>query len=162
LRDNYRKIVRTRAALECAMQPRELMFNKILCPIDFSPGAEHALHVAVRMAIEADAELVLAHVWDLPGPTSMRFPLPADAVQLMMHEQERGLAAASRDACRLGAKRVTTRLLSGVAWEQVVQTLTVDAKFDLVVGLRRVLLGSVAEKIVRHAPCPVLVARIRT
>lgn len=144
------------------------MFEKILCPIDFSAGAERALLIAAQMATDGDAELVLVHVWDLPPVASTTYPLPADAVRLMMHEQERGLAAAARDATKRGAKRVSTHLLSGVAWEQIVQTLDNDAKFDLVVvgthgrtGIARALLGSVAEKIARHAPCSVLAARTR-
>lgn len=150
------------------MQARESMFKKILCPVDFSPGAEYALHVAVRMAIEADAELVLVHVWDSPLVVSTRYPLPFDVIQAMIQEQELGLAAAARDASRLGAKRVTTRLSNGVTWAHIVDTLTEDARFDLVVvgthgrtGIARVLLGSVADKVVRHAPCSVLAARPR-
>ena len=144
------------------------MFKKVLCPIDFSPRSDHALQVAVRMAAKANAELVLVHVWDLPPLISTKYPLAADAVQLMMHDQERGLAVASRDASRLGATRVTTSLLSGVAWEQIVQLATRDTDFDLVVigthgrtGIARVLLGSVAERVARHASCSVLAVRPR-
>ncbi len=142
------------------------MFERILCPVDFSPESDYALQVAVRIASETDADLVLAHVWDLPPLASTKYPLPVDAIQLMMHDEERKLALATGDACRLGAKRVSTRLLSGTPWAQIVKTLDDDARFDLAVigsrgrtGIARVLLGSVADKVVRHAPCSVLVAR---
>ncbi len=142
------------------------MFKKILCPIDFSIDSKTALQVAVRMAVDADAELELVHVWNLPVMPSSRFPLPVDAVELVMNEQERELASAARDASRLGAKNVTTKLINGAAWDRIVHAAA-DA-VDLVVigtrgrtGIARVLLGSVAEKVVRHAACSVLVARPR-
>jgi nucleotide-binding universal stress UspA family protein len=63
---------------------------------------------------------------------------------------------------------VTTRTRIGTPGAQILAVLDDDRTFDLVVmgshgrtGLRRVLLGSVAEKVVRHAGCPVVVARTR-
>jgi nucleotide-binding universal stress UspA family protein len=82
-----------------------------------------------------------------------------------MEEGERGLALAEDEAKAAGLARVSRKLLAGVPWHAIVETLA-DPSFDLVVmgshgrtGLARVLLGSVAEKVVRHAPCPVLVVR---
>jgi len=64
---------------------------------------------------------------------------------------------------------VTTRVRLGYAGSQILGVLDSDPTFDLVVmgshgrtGLRRALLGSVAEKTVRHAPCPVMITRDRT
>lgn len=144
-----------------------MTLNKILCPTDFSPGSQHATRVAVRVATETGAELVLAHVWH---PPLFAFgggdPFPAEAVQQLVKEKERGLAAAANDAIKLGARRVTSRFLTGAPWDQLVELLRADEAFDLVVmgshgrtGLARVLLGSVTEKVVRHAPCSVLAAR---
>jgi nucleotide-binding universal stress UspA family protein len=63
---------------------------------------------------------------------------------------------------------VSTTILTGTPWHEVVELLRKDESFDLVMvgthghtGLKHVLLGSVAERIVRHAPCPVLVVRTR-
>ena len=141
-------------------------FHKILCPIDFSPGSQQAMRVAVRLANEADAELVLVHAWYVPpiafasGDT-----FPADAIQQMHDDAEHGLEVAVREATSLGAKRVSSKLLTGLPWSTIVDALG-DATFDLVVlgthgrtGLSRILLGSVAEKVVRHAPCSVLAVR---
>jgi nucleotide-binding universal stress UspA family protein len=138
-------------------------FQKILCPTDFSDGARRAMAVAARLAREAGAELVVAHAWHVPAPA-----LPADyaflpqMVQQLSEDAQRGLDDAAREAVALGAPRVAQVLLSGVAWAAIVDALA-DPAFDLVVigtrgrtGLARVLLGSVAEKVVRHAPCPVL------
>ena len=150
--------------------PPGMKFTKILCPIDFSSGSSHAMQLAIRLANASNAELVLAHAWHLP-PTAYlgELPFPPDAIQAMIDDVEHGLAAALRDATSLGAKRVTTRLLRGAPWEQLVDTLRNDRAFDLVVmgthgrsGLARVLLGSVAENVVRHAACSVLTAHEQT
>jgi nucleotide-binding universal stress UspA family protein len=126
------------------------------------------MRVAVRIANEADADLVLAHVWHLPAIAYPEEPtFPPDTVQQMIRDEERGLDAASLEASKLGAKRVTTQFMSGFPWDQIVETLR-DPAIDLVVmgaygrtRFERILLGSVSEKVVRHAPCSVLVARPR-
>jgi nucleotide-binding universal stress UspA family protein len=144
--------------------------RKILCPIDFSLGSQQAMLLAVRLANARDAELVLAHVWYMPPLAYVEDPpFPADTIQAMIRDEERGLAAAATEATRLGALRVTTKFLAGVPWDQLVELLRGDPGFELVVmgthgrtGLDRVLLGSVTEKVVRHAARPVLVARTRS
>jgi nucleotide-binding universal stress UspA family protein len=143
-----------------------MSFKKILCPIDFSTGSRHAMSVAVRLAREADAELVLVHAWYVPAAMfPAEEPLPPQLLQRLNDDAQQGLDAAVRDAAALGAKRLTSKLLHGVPWSTIVETLH-DPAFDLVVigvngrtGLARFLLGSVAEKVVRHAPCPVLTVR---
>lgn len=146
-----------------------MTFRKILCPTDFSPGSQHAMQVAVRLAAGAGAELVLAHVWHVPAFAFGGVdPFPAEVIQQMAGDHGRGLAAAVAEAGALGARRVTSRLLTGVPWDQIVEALQEDEAFDLAVmgthgrtGLARILLGSVTEKVVRHAPCSVLAARPR-
>jgi nucleotide-binding universal stress UspA family protein len=143
------------------------MFHRILCPIDFSPGSRRAMEIAALVAKRADAEVILAHAWHLP-PLAIagEHPVPPETVQALVDDAARELAQAAREAMDLGARRVTTSFLSGVPWEQLVDALVDDPTIDLVVmgthgrtGLRRLLIGSVTEKVVRHAPCPVLAAR---
>lgn len=144
-----------------------MTFHKILCPVDFSPGSHHAMRAAVRIAEAHNAELVLANVWYLPSFSyAADTPVPSDAIQLMLDDSERGLDRAAHDAAVLGARRVSTRLVTGVPWDQLIVLLRSDEGFDLVVmgthgrtGLARILLGSVTEQVVRHAPCPVLTVR---
>lgn len=146
-----------------------MTFGKILCPTDFSLGSQQAMLLAVRLANESDAELVLAHAWYLPPLVYAEEPaFPPDAIQAMVDDDERGLAAAAAEATRLGARRVTTRFLAGVPWDQIVTLLRGDSAFGLVVmgthgrtGLDRVVMGSVTEKVIRHAPCPVLAVPAR-
>ena len=141
------------------MQPR-----KILCPIDFSGGSQHAFRVAARLAGEAGSELMLVHAWFLPPiAAGGDMPLPADAIQGLVEDAERGLAELVTGAKSLGVQNVTSELVSGPPWERIVGLAEPE---DLIVmgthgrtGIRRFLLGSVAEKVVRHAPCSVLVAR---
>lgn len=140
--------------------------TKILCPIDFSPGSDQAMRAAIRIANQIGAELVLLHAWHVPATAfGGELPIPAEVLQQMSDDAERGLAAAVREAGALGARRVSSRLVSGVPWVAITDAL-LDPDFKLVVigthgrtGLARVLLGSVAEKVIRHAPCPVMVVR---
>lgn len=143
-----------------------MTFHKILCPTDFSPGSQQALRVAARLANASNAELVLAHSWRIPDIAFAEFAFPGDLVRQLADDAERGLSTAVSEAKTLGVARVSSQLTQGTPWEDIVNILEKDAAFDLIVigthgrtGLRRVLLGSVAEKVVRHAPCSVLAAR---
>ncbi len=144
------------------------MFEKILCPIDFSPGSEIALKLAARMAATSGVELLVVHAWYLaPLVNAGEHPLPVDTVGELIESSKRGLADGVAYAARLGAKHVSGRFLDGLPWERIV-SVAQNEPFDLVVigthgrtGLARLMLGSVAEKVVRHAPCSVLVARAR-
>jgi nucleotide-binding universal stress UspA family protein len=143
-----------------------MTFDKILCPIDFSPGSQQAMRVAARIARDTGCELVLAHAWYLP-PTAYTFesPFPPYVVNGIVRDAERGLDDVVKEAKAAGVKRVTSKLLTGVPWAKIVEELETE-RYDLCVigthgrtGLARVLLGSVAEKVVRHAPCSVLTVR---
>ncbi len=144
-----------------------MIFRKILCPIDFSPGSDQAMRVAIRLASEAGAELVLAHAWHIP-PIAFAGPyvFAPDVIQEIEDSAREALDDATREAAARGAKHLSSRLLTGAPRHEIVEVLARDPAFDLVVmgthgrtGLARVLLGSVAEGVVRHAPCSVLAVR---
>jgi nucleotide-binding universal stress UspA family protein len=147
-----------------------MAFHTILCPVDFSPGSQQAMRTAVRIAREREAELVLAHSWYLPPMTfAGEATYPAEVVQQLGDEAQRGLETAVGEAAKLGARRITSRLLSGLPSQQIVELARREPEIDLIVigthgrsGLARVLLGSVGELVVRHAPCPVLTVRPET
>ncbi len=142
-----------------------MTFKKILCPIDFSPGSQQAMRVAVRIATENEAELVLVHAWYLPPMAfAGEYTFAPEVIQQISDDAQRGLDAAARDATKLGAKRVTAKLVTGLPWTKIVEIA--EDRCDVVVigthgrtGLARVLLGSVAEQVVRHAPCSILAVR---
>jgi nucleotide-binding universal stress UspA family protein len=141
--------------------------HKILCPIDFSPGSEAAMRFAIRFARESDADLVLAHSCHIPPlllASDQAFP--AATIQDITDEAERMLGVATAEATKVAGKRIPSKLLNGPPTATIVDLLAEDRSFDLVVmgthgrtGFQRFLLGSVAEKVVRHAPCSVLTVR---
>lgn len=141
------------------------MFEKLLCPVDFSPGSQQALELAASLAKETGAELVVAHAWHVMPVAYMEYPLADDSWKLLTQDAMRLLGDARERAQQLGAKRVSTVFATGLPWQQIVETAG-DRSFDLIVigshgrtGISRFVLGSVAERVVRHAPCSVLVAR---
>lgn len=143
-----------------------MRFTKILCPTDFSPGAQQAVRAAVRLATATNAELVLAHAWYVASPVAGgEYVFPPQVIQQVVDDSQRALDDAVRTARAAGAPNVSGRLLGGVPWAQIVGLLEAEP-FDLCVigthgrtGLSRILLGSVAENVVRHAPCSVLAIR---
>jgi nucleotide-binding universal stress UspA family protein len=145
-----------------------MTFHRIMCPVDFSAGSKEALRVAADLAREHDATLVLVHVWSPAQLTMGDGYLAPPVIQDMLDGETAQLAKSKAEAQQLGVKEVATRLITGVPWHEIVSAARTDGAIDLIVigthgrtGLAHVLLGSVAEKVVRHAPCPVLVVRRR-
>jgi nucleotide-binding universal stress UspA family protein len=143
-----------------------MTFTKILCPIDFSDGSRNALRFATRLASEQNAELVVFHSSYVPATAfSLEAPFPPYLIQDLTDAAQRGLDDAVREAIAAGAKNTTSVLKVGVPWTEIVAQLEAQA-FDLCVigthgrtGLARIFLGSVAETVIRHAPCSVLAIR---
>ncbi|HEU4731693.1 MAG TPA: universal stress protein [Kofleriaceae bacterium] len=139
-------------------------FHKILCPVDFSAGSREALRVAAGLARESGAALVLTHIWQAPLVGEFQFaPL---SIKNIVESEQAELTTWIGLAKELGAPNVDARFLTGAPWDQIVKIAHDEPDLDLIVmgthgrtGIKHVLLGSVAEKVVRHAPCTVLVVR---
>jgi nucleotide-binding universal stress UspA family protein len=138
--------------------------RKILCPIDFSPGSIRALEAAVRFAARDQVtELVVLHAVSLPTLAyASEYPTSAELMSAQVEAARKELANAVQYASTLGAIRIASKLELGPAWQVIVETLA-DPSYDVCVigsqgrtGLSRVLLGSVAEKVIRHASCSIL------
>jgi nucleotide-binding universal stress UspA family protein len=142
-------------------------FKKILVPVDFSEHSTLALDTAVALAQDSDASLTIVHVYE---PLAIAVP---EGYQLFTEEQltrlfaelQRELAQQRQRAELAGARRVDTELLHGFAVSEI-QNFAQQCGFDLIVmgthgrrGWSHALLGSVAERVVRVAPCPVLTVR---
>lgn len=146
-----------------------MTFKKILCAVDFSDPSRNAMRAAAELARSAQATLVLMHVWQPPlWTTDYGIELPNDALQEARGVEESTLAAWRAEARQLGVGEVTTKLVRGVPWDEIVGAARDDKAIDLIVlgthgrtGLRRALIGSVAERVVRHAPCTAMVVGAR-
>jgi universal stress protein A len=146
-----------------------MTWKKILCAVDFSEPSRIAMLEAAALARDADAALVVAHVYQPPRgsmvATDMLAPAPAEVEATVAEDAERRLRPWVDEAGKVADRAVEPRVVPGAAAERIV-ALARELGADLVVlathgrtGLARVLLGSVAERVVREAPCSVLVVR---
>lgn len=149
-----------------------LHLRKLLVPTDFSANSKKALIYAVRLAQRNNSSLVLFHVFELPEFVRQ---VPQD-YSYESHEETRKQCdtAMRRSAETLGmlsevAKgsniQIETSQRLGTPYEEIVK-FAKEKEVDLIViathgytGLNHFLLGSTAERVVRLAPCPVLVVR---
>jgi len=144
-------------------------FKKILVPTDFSKYSAEAVQTAADLSRRYEAPVTLAYVFEpvtyaLPEGHVMQSPPQIEEMQSVFEQR---LVQATAEAKAAGALGVEAKLLTG----PVASELADYAKrggFDLIVmgthgrtGLRHLVLGSVAEKVVRTAPCAVLTVRVR-
>lgn len=142
----------------------------IIHPSDFSPASHPAFTRAIALAKEQQAELLLVHVLGSVVPMVSDGFIPPQAYDAMAKAAQAD-AQRQLDALVAKAKRAGVRagglLREGVAWDQLVRTARAR-KADMIVmgthgrtGLAKLFLGSVAERVVGSAPCPVLTVRVR-
>lgn len=143
------------------MQP----FQKILVPVDFSDHSAEAVRTAADLSRRYDAPLTIVHVFDpvvyaLPEAYVLFTPEQLDKLTSALEAQ---LAEVKQMAAEAGAARVETRLLHGLVGTKIME---LASSSDLIVmgtrgrtGLGHLLLGSVAERVVRLAPCAVLTVK---
>ncbi len=145
--------------------------TRILVAIDFSPSARAALEYATFLAGKVAASLEVLHVWEPPGyvgPDTLAL-LPVAAGQPGW-EQTR--AEVTREVEQFLAKaaarprQLSVRVEVGEPSDTILNVAR-DAGTDLIVmgthgrtGLSRLLIGSVAEAVLRRATCPVLTLRV--
>jgi nucleotide-binding universal stress UspA family protein len=145
-------------------------YRKILVPTDFSDIAHKALHVAFAVAAKG-AHIELFHSWVLPATASGRGIPGAETVGQKLRQQIAADAQARMNevlADHAGAGVTMSFHTAELPATEGVQRRLDEGDFDLCVlgshgrrGLRRLLLGSVAETTVRYAPCSVLVVHGR-
>jgi nucleotide-binding universal stress UspA family protein len=150
---------------KAAVRAEQRWPTKILCPIDFSDGSRDAVRLALDLARQSGASVTLFHGYALPlSAVGELAAVGADGLQRIDQETEASLRA-WRDEALVPDVEVHTAKGIGSGADTIVRHAA-DHGFDLVVigthgrtGVKRVILGSVAEAVVRKAPCPVLVAR---
>jgi universal stress protein A len=133
-------------------------YKKILFATDFSPASQGALQYATSLARDSGALLLILHVEELP------LPYAGGEMYLAQPEYPNPEIRRMLEAVVPPDKsvRYEHRLVLGTAAEDIVK-LAEEEGVDLIVmgthgrtGLKRVLMGSVAEAVMRHASCPVL------
>jgi len=143
---------------------KTLQPSHVLVPVDFSGTTRLAVDYALEVCTKFSARLTLLHVQKppiVPG-TELGFNY-AEYLAHLSHtaaDRLKEMAAALPASCSAQAQ-----VLEGIPWDCIVQ-YAAEHRVDLIVmpthgrsGLKHILLGSVAERVVRHAPCPVLVVR---
>jgi nucleotide-binding universal stress UspA family protein len=144
-----------------------LRIRNVLVPIDFSSHSLEALQFAAPWLRSFGAELHLVYVSprEVPvaGVTAMPIVFSENESNVRLHAEM--MRTASKSIPALQPSKV--HLLQGQPYQEICQ-LARDLKIDLIVmatrgqtGLKHVLLGSTAERVVRYSPCPVLVVRSR-
>ncbi|HET9599522.1 MAG TPA: universal stress protein [Anaeromyxobacteraceae bacterium] len=142
-----------------------LPLEKISVAIDFSEASRVALAHAVELSRRLRADLTLVHVHPPLPPGDPLLPSSKGSASIASAEEQ--LEAWRREAEREVEAPVRAKLLFGDAAGEVLRQAELGACDLLVVGTRarplvpRLLLGSVAERLVRESPCPVLVAHGR-
>jgi len=147
-----------------AIAPVQFHINKILVPVDFSEHSQKALRYALAFALQFDAEVTLVHIVEqMVYPGDWMYP-PLAVTDFAAEKREQMLDRLRALDAGSGVKTDHVVRL-GRAWQEVIE-IAREQKADMIIlathgytGLKHALLGSVAEKIVRHAPCPVLSVR---
>jgi universal stress protein A len=141
---------------------RRNAITRILVPVDFSGSSMHAVRMAKEIAGALGAEITLLHVAE---PLHVDWRFETTSIQKEQHNDVRK----QLDALLAKELADVPKARAQMAFGHAVTAITDFAKKarkDLIVigthgrtGLSHMLLGSVAERVVRHAPCAVLVAR---
>jgi nucleotide-binding universal stress UspA family protein len=143
-----------------------LPFRRILCPTDFSDPAHEGLNVANEMARHFSADLYLVHVVS-PVP-AVAVPAAPSTFNVALYIQELVKTAQKELSTIINTKitdknRVHPIVVEGVPAQEILRVAG-ENQVDLIVmathgqtGWRHLVFGSVAERVVREAPCPVLV-----
>lgn len=145
----------------------KINMEKILCPLDFSKCSDHALTYAIAMAQTFEAQLILLHVV-MPPMSS----LPGDPLlpEISRNAEEIEDACGKRLEEAEGPIRdlgidVQTTVVNGTPFAEIVRVAREEEVSFIVMGThgrsgwQHLLIGSVAERVVRKAACPVLTVK---
>ncbi len=140
--------------------------ERILCPVDFSDTSEHALRYAIDLASRLGAGVRLVHAYQLPtyalpdGALLARPDFVAELTTELQKQLDELIRRYSGHGVELGGK-----IVEGLAFQEI-NRVAEEEKADMVVmgthgrtGMKHLLLGSVAERVVRTSKLPVLTVR---
>ena len=139
------------------------MFKKILCPVDFSDTSMNAANNAINFASEIKAELTFIHIIDIQELQNIG-DLSGGGINDInfLIEEEKPVLNKLKDECEKKGVRVKTTLTHGEPISVILETIK-EGGHDLIImgthgktGLTRLVLGSIAENVVRKSDIPVL------
>ncbi len=142
-----------------------MKFKKILLPTDFSDESLYAMSYAVDLAKMFNAKLVMMHViYDIEKASNLHIPHPSitELYQDLENHAKRNLDSFGIDL-REGLKEVETVVKRGIPYEEIIKFAN-ENNVDLIIigtlprsGVERFFVGSTTQRVIRNAPCPVLV-----
>lgn len=140
-------------------------FNRILVPTDFSPGSRFAVDYAVQLARRLGASIHLLHVTEDPSIAGMWTEAYVDLAQIRKERESGARHLMDKLLREIGPAGATDEIAAGPV-ARVITDTAADWGAGLIVmgthgrtGLAHVLVGSVAEQVMRMAGCPVLTVR---
>ncbi len=147
-----------------------LKVKKILVPIDFSEASETVLSLAASMAEQCGASLLILHIVE-----KLNYYAGLSVPHISFEELEKGLLSSATkkmeetlETMRPGNLVCASRVVAGRDVSEAILETAASEDSDLMVlgtrghqGIERMLLGSVAERVLRNAPCPVLTVNPR-
>ena len=157
-----------RLSMKAQRSPRSsaVQFEKVLVPVDFSDNSHASLQYAVEFARQHHSRLILLHVVEpavypvtdgLTGIATVSVGTDEEAAETRLHQWKEQEVPPELNA--------ETVLRTGLAYYEITEVAR-ELDVDLIIisthgytGLKHVLLGSTAERVVRHADCPVLTLR---
>ena len=138
--------------------------KSVMVATDFSPLSEKAIDYAVMIAKQFGAKILIMHVLDpitVTTTDALMFSDNSEALRKMAEEMMKNLA----DILKEKGVSIETALLKGAAASEIISKAA-QAGVDVIImgthgrkGIEHLILGSVAEKVVRSATCPVMVVR---
>jgi nucleotide-binding universal stress UspA family protein len=144
---------------------RKLRLETILVPIDFSPASLFSIQWAKFIAQRAKAQMHFVNVHNFAYPIASALTPPVIGSEAEIKDQLHG--DLQKVALSQGMRQAAFHIRAGRPVDQICEVAS-EIQADLIVlsthgrtGWERAFLGSTAEKVIRHSPCPVLVARQR-
>jgi len=141
--------------------------KRILAPIDFSESSRKAAIYAAAFARQFSAEVLLLHVLETLPPPPPMMVLESEALDPRFIKETEKHVGRWRDEMLSGVIARTIVRSATVAYKEILEVAR-EQNVDLIIagtlgrtGLAHLFIGSTAERLVRHAPCPVLIVRER-
>lgn len=142
-----------------------MQISKILVPTDGSEAADRLYAYAMDLARLTGAAIVVMHAYNPPAALRKRGALALDELKSSLEEEARELVGEAAQMIQAAGLTVSALVVEGAPAEAILRAIEAEQPDLVVVGSRGLggwpgaYLGSVAERVVRHAPVPVLVVK---